>query len=530
MGNSRPEQESTHDHELVTEEELFQEDAPASFEQLSHSVAPRPSFGSLAPRRLELRAGDVLAGKYRIERVHAPGALGVTCDAEHLQLAQRVSIKLCLADQRSQADRAARFLRGARLAAQFRNPHVARVLDLGTLESGVPYSVTEHLSGTDLRGVLRVREQLPLAEAVDYVLQACEGLAEAHVAGLVHRNLKPSNVFLSRNQDGRPTIKVLDFSLIDGPLGDPSLTLSTESSVVSSLAYVAPEQIREPESVDVRADIWALGALLHELLSGAPLFVASSVPGIFAAIAADTVPPVSHQCSDIPRELDEVLLRCLERERDYRWTDVGALARQLRRFASPAGRDTVDRVIAVLERRARSPRSSLPPALPGQEAKRASLRPGSVLPARDPAPSRRLLEVGLAALAVIGISVGVGAFVTIHHLQAVLAARAAAERPVVASLSPALAAPQTAGTSSASAVPAVAPAALAPAVGPALAPKLPLPPARVATRLQNRPAARAEADRATLAALAEDNAALKKAAPAAPAPAPQTQALFDDVN
>ena len=146
------------------------------------------------------------------------------------------------------------------------------MLDVGTLESGIAYSVTEHFSGTDLRGVLRVREWLPVPEAVDYVLQVCEALAVAHVAGLVHRNLKPANVFLARENDGRPIVKVLDFCLVEGPLSDDFDHARRPTSRSSALlAYLAPEQVRDPSSVDVRADIWAIGALLHELLTGSPL-------------------------------------------------------------------------------------------------------------------------------------------------------------------------------------------------------------------------------------------------------------------
>ena len=461
----------------------------------------------VAARRALVRVGEVLANKYRVERIYAPGALGLTCDAEHLQLRQRVVVKLSASGVRSHSsERAARFLQSARLAAQLRNPHLARVLDLGTLPSGIAYSVIEHLSGTDLRGVLRVREWLPVPEAVDYVLQVCEGLAAAHVAGLVHRNLKLSNVFLAREDDGRPIVKLLDFCLVDGSLRDSSLTTSTDESVVSSLAYLAPEQVRDPDSVDVRADIWAIGALLHELLTGSPLYTASSVPGIFAAIAADSATPISQLRSEIPRELEEVVLRCLEKERDYRWPDVGTLAKQLARFASEEGRAAVDRVIMVLERRTRGPRSLPPPPLTKAEAPRPGTQPVSSAPHVASPPSRRLLEVGLAALAIIGCSVGIGAFVTMHKLQSILAARVAVARPVVASLSPAL-----------TAAPAAAPQPAVVHAAPAAV--------HVAVKAASRPAVRAQIETP-----APSPASVASQQPAVPEPAASTQALFDKPN
>jgi serine/threonine-protein kinase len=442
MGNFKPDEDSAHEHELVTDDELLEDGvalSPAESDDL-HEPSRVLRLDD-APRRTLLSAGDVLAGKYRVERVYTPGALGISCDALHLQLRQRVVLKLGLAGVRPGAEGRARFLRSARLAAQLRNEHLARVLDIGTLDTGIPYSVTEHLSGSDMRGVLRVREWLPVPEAIDYVLQVCEGLAVAHVAGLVHGNLKLSNVFLARENDGRPIVKVLDFSLSDAAAIDSSITMPTTESVVSSLACLAPEQVRDPNSVDVRADIWAIGALLHELLTGVPLHVAASVPGIIAAIAADSPTPISKLRGGIPTELEEIVLRCLEKERDYRWSDVGTLAKQLQRFASAEGRDAVNRVVMVLERRTRSPRNarSQPPAeLPKTGAAQPITPSVSSVPRVDRQTNRRALEVALAGIAILGFSVGLGAVIAVHHLQAALAARAATERPVVASLSPAL--------------------------------------------------------------------------------------------
>jgi len=515
MGNSTPDQESAHDHELVTEDELLVDggSSPVAGDALDSAHGLRlQEFGK---RSVPIRAGEILAGKYRVERVHAPGALGVTCDAEHLQLRQRVVVKLCTARPR-QSEAAARFLESARLAAQLRNSHLARVFDLGILDSGIPYSVTEHLSGTDLRGVLRVREWLPVSEAVDYAIQVCEALAVAHAAGFVHRNLKPANVFLARESDGRPIVKVLDFCLADGSLTEPSIAMAPTESQVRSLAYLAPEQVRDPSSADLRADIWALGALLHELLTGSPVYNASSVPGIFAAIAADNPMPITQLRGEIPRELEEIVLRCLEKERDYRWPDVGTLAKQLRRFASEEASAAVERVIMLLERRARSPRSSLPPPLLQAEAPPPAAR--EVSTAVGLSSNRRLLEMGLAVLAILGCSVGIGAFITIRNLQSILATRSASAQPAVANLSALRAAPaqpvQPAPLAS-------APAGLKSAVAPQPAPQVtPAPP-----KVWSKPPARAqvEAPASSLATVAPQRAASAE-------PATSTQALFDSAN
>ena len=452
MAEFSQDHESAADHELVTDDDLLHDDLLR--EELSHDVDPAlledrdpiddrgpsrsrdPGSEGRSQTRLSVRAGDLLAGKYRVERVHARGVSGVTVDAEHVHLGQRVAIKLLLGDARAYPEHAARFLRSARLAAQLRGEHTARVIDLGTLESGVPYSVTEQLSGADLRGVLRVRESLPVVEAVDYVLQACEAIAEAHVLGLVHRNLKLSNLFLAREYDGRASIKVLDHCLAEGWLGPAAAAVSlTGVAALNSLAYLAPEQIRDPNSVDQRADVWALGAVLHELLTGVPLYTGFSALGLFAAIAADPATPASQVRPEIPVELESVILRCLEKDREHRWPEIGTFARQLRPFASARGRDSAERTILVLERRVRSMHRSAPPALPGST--RAITRVPRLEAAREPAVRRRALEFGFAALGIVGCSIGIGAFVAIHNLRAALAARPT-DRTVVGNLSPAL--------------------------------------------------------------------------------------------
>lgn len=522
MGNASPEQESAHDHELVTDDELLVE-GPSLQIAADDAAMELPAahlHERAAPRRAAVRVGEVLADKYRVERLHAPGALGVTCDATHLQLGQRVVVKLCASAARQSED-SARFLASARVAAQLRNQHLARVLDVGTLDSGIAYCVTEYFSGTDLRGVLRVREWLPVSEAVDYALQICEGLAVAHVAGFVHRNLKPANVFLAREDDGRPIVKVLDFCLAGDTAADIPSSSSTTESIVSSLSYLAPEQVRDPSSVDVRADIWALGALLHEMLTGSPLHDASSVPGIFAAIAADDATPIRQLCSELPHELEEVVLRCLEKVPDYRWADVGTLAKQLRRFASEEGQASVDRVVMVLERRTRSSRSAPAPA-PAPALVRVEPRPAEQPVSQGAAsPRRHLLELALAALAIMGCSVGVGAFLAINSLKTVLAARASVERPMVASLSPALAA----------APPALVPPAmsvLAPAVSATTAVS-PQPSARslavLPPKAWNRPAVNPQIDRTDLPVTAVEPLTIT-----ATEPARSTQALFDNAN
>ena len=445
------EDETSQDCESVFDDELIDDQAATRV-----SIEPRRDASSIAGSLLgsnarrfrpeHVRVGELLAGKYRVERIHRRGALGLTLEALHTQLGQRVALRLLAADPHAYPEAAARFLRGARLAVQFQNEHTARITDIGTLESGAPFVVTELLSGSDLERVLRVRDLLPVTEAVDYLLQACEGLAEAHARDIVHRNLKPTNLFLTRRGAARRLV-VLDFGVSEDPLSDAAINLGGTQRALKSLAYLAPEQIREPGTVDTRADIWALGVLLHEMLAGSPLYEAETTPALLAMIAAEPAIPLSHLRPDVPAELEAVVLRCVEKERSERYASIVELANALLPFASLEGHACVLRIAKALGRRASK---TLPPPLPGQRT-RAIVRVSRPLPvtksAEMPRVGRRWVEllVTAAALATAG---ALGVFVAVHMMEGALAA-ALAPRPVVASLSPALPAPVVTVTASA---------------------------------------------------------------------------------
>ena len=157
--------------------------------------------------------GDIIAGKYRVERVLGVGGMGVVVAARHVELGELFALKFLLANFRENAEVSARFAREARTGIRVKNEHVARVFDVGTLPDGAPYMVMEHLTGEDLAVVIERRGRLPLHETVDLLLQACEALCEAHQLGVVHRDLKPANLFIIAGSDGLPFVKVLDFGI-----------------------------------------------------------------------------------------------------------------------------------------------------------------------------------------------------------------------------------------------------------------------------------------------------------------------------
>jgi eukaryotic-like serine/threonine-protein kinase len=299
--------------------------------------------------------GDIIGGKFVVERVLGIGGMGVVVAARHLQLGQTVAIKLLRRGVGSAPEAVNRFVREARAVAGLQSAHVVRVMDVGALDDGLPYMVMEHLSGTDLGHVLEVRRVLPAAEAVDYLLQAMEAVAEAHGVGIVHRDLKPSNLFLTVRPDGAPLVKVLDFGIskaMDESAQAQSLT--STATVLGSPLYMSPEQVRSTKNVDTRTDIWALGVILYELLAGAPPFEAETVTGLCAKIVADPPVSVRSRRPDLSSALASVIMRCLDKDVNRRFQSVADLAESLRPFASDEGKLAVDRVARIVS----SPRSS----------------------------------------------------------------------------------------------------------------------------------------------------------------------------
>lgn len=283
--------------------------------------------------------GDVLAQKYRVESVVGQGGMGIVVSARHVQLGQVVAIKLLTLppDEDRRDEAIARFLNEAQAAARLHSDHVVRIYDVGQLDNGLPFMVMELLSGVDLGTMLDQRGALPEAEAVDYVLQACAGVAEAHQMGIVHRDLKPSNLFVTRRSDGLPLLKVLDFGiskqLTDPGSGQAVPTFTNTRTLMGSPNYMSPEQIRDARRVDGRTDIWALGIILQELMTDAPVFHGESFPGVCAAIVADPPMPVRTMRPDVSQAVEAIIGRCLEKDVTRRFQTVADLAAAL----SPLG-------------------------------------------------------------------------------------------------------------------------------------------------------------------------------------------------
>ncbi len=298
----------------------------------------------LSPR---IGPGSLIADKYRIEKLIGVGGMGIVWKATQLDLDRPVAIKIVREDLPDQELVAERACHEARASARLRSEHVVRVLDLGRLDGGTPFIVLEYLEGRDLYDLLTTREApLPISEAVDVLLEACEGVAEAHALGIVHRDLKPENLFIARQPDGTAVLKILDFG-ISKQLRGTGRSL-TQATAVGSPQYMSPEQMRGSQDIDQRADIWSLGATLYELVVGAPPFKADTIPSLCTLVLeANPAPPRSLRQS-LPEGLEQVILKCLAKRREERFQSVKELAEALLPFGSSSSSDRALRIAHTL--------------------------------------------------------------------------------------------------------------------------------------------------------------------------------------
>lgn len=350
---------------LVDPEELFESppkrDDPAMAPTQTPMGEPQKRSGAVAP----VEPGDVLAGKYVVERVLGVGGMGVVVAARHTQLDRSVALKFLLPSACDVQGATARFLREGKAAARITSEHVARVVDTGTLDNGAPYLVMEYLDGFDLGELILTRGPLDAPTAVRYVLQACEAIVEAHQLGIIHRDLKPANLFLTRRKDGSPLVKVLDFGISKAEDGAQSTALTSTSTMMGSPRYMSPEQMVSAKDVDLRTDIWALGVILFELVTGQPVWQADTVQGLCALIATVKTPSLRVLTPSAPIELEDAVTRCLAKAPADRPSSVAELALLLEPIAPAECRVSVDRILAVAGR-ARGAARALPPIDTGE--------------------------------------------------------------------------------------------------------------------------------------------------------------------
>jgi serine/threonine protein kinase len=317
-----------------------------------HSFESVPRAKGASPT-LPVEIGEIVEGKYRIERHLASGGMGTLAVATHLALRQEVVIKF-MSPMLLESDNESgirRFTAEARAAARIHSEHVAHVFDVSSLPNGAPFIVMEYLEGLDLSELLEQRGHLPYREAVDYVLQACEAVAEAHAAGVVHRDLKPANLFRCQRADGRFVVKVLDFGvsklLPKGDVDASDFTSTGPNVVMGTPLYSSPEQLRGAREVDERTDVWALGVIVYELIAGRPPFAGTTFMEICAKVAYAPPPPLRALRQDVPPGLWEVLVRSLAKDPALRIQSVVELADALTPYAPTPAALVVERIVGV---------------------------------------------------------------------------------------------------------------------------------------------------------------------------------------
>jgi serine/threonine protein kinase len=297
----------------------------------------RPALYCSAMARVLRFLQEPIDGKYEVLRVIGEGGMGVVVEVRDSTSGERFAIKVLL--DADDAVMRQRFLREARTTARLTSEHAIRVFDVGELPSGEPFMVMELLEGKDLDALIAAEGARPVREAVDYAIQACDALAEAHGLGMVHRDVKPANLFLARRADGTRVVKLLDFGISKAGIvaGVRPTSLTETGSMLGTPHFMAPEQLLSSRDVDARADIWSLGATLFELLGGDVPFDGANLAEIFAAVVRDPPRSLVQLRPDIPPALEQVVARCLEKDPDDRFESVAALARELAPFVPEGG-------------------------------------------------------------------------------------------------------------------------------------------------------------------------------------------------
>jgi serine/threonine protein kinase len=322
-------------------------------------------------RATGVREGEVFAGKYLMGEVLGAGAMGTVVAGHHLLLDQKVAIKFLTTQASAHPEALGRFMQEARAAVRIKSEHVVRVRDVA-VENDLPYIVMEYLEGCDLAEWMRRHGPLSVERAIDFILQACEAIHEAHGLDIIHRDIKPPNLFAVQRSGVIQTIKVLDFGIsktlgivpatLDPTEWEPESVVTQDRTMIGSPYYMSPEQMESARDVDARTDVWALGVTLYELLSGKLPFEGRSLLQVYSHIASNVPLRLRDGSPHVPSELEAIILKCLERQRDRRCGSVAELAAALVRFGSSRATLSIERIASLP-----GPRETTAPASPLNE-------------------------------------------------------------------------------------------------------------------------------------------------------------------
>jgi len=311
-----------------------------------------------------VNVGDLIDGKYRIEAKIGSGAMAIVYSARHTKLNHLVALKFLDPKLHASTEAKARFGREGRASFALRSEHVCRVLDVGVTPGGTPFIVMDLLEGSTLDQYVQDNGRLPLSRALSFAVQATEGVAAAHARGIVHRDIKPENLFVTPREVGEPLVRVLDFGISKELLGEREGSLTGTNDLIGTPAYMAPEQFAHAKTADPRADVWSLGILIYWLLTGTTPFDAPTPMGIMSAILTRKPTGASLLNPEVPRGVDDLILKCITQERAGRFENATELLRalmphQLRRTAD--ARDVPPSSASVTEPRMKvAPQDNVP--------------------------------------------------------------------------------------------------------------------------------------------------------------------------
>ncbi len=356
--------------------------------------------------------GDVIAGKFRLERLVGRGGMGTVWAGRHLQLDMVVALKFIEHEPDGDREEArSRFEREARAAAQIRSPHVVHILDHG-IDGDRPYIAMELLLGEDLGQRLRRERRIGVAAASRIVTQAAKALRRAHEAGIIHRDLKPGNVFLARFDDDE-VVKLLDFGVAKmRRAGAIEEKLATQVGIVfGSPSYMSPEQARGVRVIDHRADLWSLAVILFRAVTGVKPFQGASIADLVVKLCVDPLPVATRVAPDLPPSIDGFFERAFARDPDHRFASAPELAAAFEEAVAPAPAPPTSTARAGAEP-ALQVASALPPAafVPPSSG-------GGLLPASTPrppqttrrSPGRLVLATSLGGAAIFALVITLAA-------------------------------------------------------------------------------------------------------------------------
>ncbi len=364
-------------------------------------------MASLPPAsQIPVRIGEVVLGKYVVERVIGSGSMGSLVAVRHQQLGELYAMKFLLPHLMLAEGGVARFMQEASTAARLRSEHAVKVHDVGQLPNGAVYMLMEYVHGSDLQSWLTKRGPLPPSDAALYLMQACDAIGEAHALGIVHRDLKPANLLLTSRANETSCVKVLDFGISKSQRPDGyASSMTRTSAVMGSPHYMSPEQIRSAKYVGSSADIWSLGVVLHELLSGTTPFSGATLGGLCGAILTEPPAPLP---AHVPLPYHAIVSRCLDKRPEQRFASVAEFARAL----DDASRAPGPRKPAatLLDRKSAIPSLVIESRPSGISPKLAKTQLDAVSPVAPLPTKRSKLPWALAALACLLAAAALAAF------------------------------------------------------------------------------------------------------------------------